>query len=148
MASATGTKVGHGLARILGIKLHYRNPTGEERISRGESAFSVSTADTFVEEEPTSLEWIRETAPNGQTFINWASRLFPFIHWIGRYNGTWLLADLVAGQSPYLSPLDCSLIKSLQVSPWAPSSFLNRWRMLNWLSFPYNTAFTLHSWVS
>ena len=91
------TKVGHGLAKVLGIKLHYRNPTGEENVTRGESAFSVSTADTFVEEEPTSWEWINNLIPSGRTLLLWVYNLFPFIHWIDRYNAQWLYGDLVAG---------------------------------------------------
>ena len=101
MAPSTATKVGHGLAKVLGIKLHYRNPTGEAKITRGESVFSVSSADTYVEEEPTSLEWISNVAPSGRTFINWAYSLFPFTHWIGRYNLQWFSGDLVAGKSLY-----------------------------------------------
>ena len=92
-------KVGHGLAKVLGIKLQYRNPTGEDPLTRGESVFSVSTADNYVEQEPTTLEWINQVATTRRTFVNWALHIFPFIHWIGRYNGTWLIADLVAGQS-------------------------------------------------
>ena len=102
MSSSTATKVGHGLAKVLGIKLQYRNPTGQEDLARGESVYSVSTADTFVEQEPTSVEWIREIAPTPHTFINWAYHLFPFTHWIGRYNATWLVGDLIAGQSHFL----------------------------------------------
>ena len=90
------TKVGHGLARVLGIKLNYRNPTGEP-ITRGESIFSVTSADDFVEDEPTSLEWLLQIMPTGRTFVNWAYHLFPFTHWIGRYNLQWLYGDLVAG---------------------------------------------------
>ena len=107
MSSSTSTKLGHGLAKVLGIKLHYRNPTGQEDLARGESVFSSSTADTFVEQEPTSLDWISEVAPTTRTFLNWAYHLFPFTHWIGRYNGTWLIADLVAGQLHFLAPF-CS----------------------------------------
>lgn len=101
MEPSTATKVGHGLAKVLGIKLHYRNPTGEAKITRGESVFSVSSADTYVEKEPTSLEWIRSVAPSGRTFINWTYSLFPFIHWMDRYNLQWLSGDLVAGKSLY-----------------------------------------------
>jgi len=97
MAPGTATSIGHGLAKVLGIKIQYRNPTGEDRITRGESVFSVSSADTFVEEEPSSLEWIRDVAPSRRTFLNWVYNLFPFTHWIGRYNGQWFIADLVAG---------------------------------------------------
>lgn len=106
----TTSKVGHGLAKALGIKLQYRNPTGEDRITRGESVFSVSTADTYVEEEPTTLDWILQVAPTGRTFIRWAYSLFPFTQWIGRYNGTWLIGDLVAGLSANTEdPRRCSL---------------------------------------
>ena len=97
-SNPTATKIGHSLAKVLGIKLQYRNPTGEDHVTRGESAFSVSTADTYVEEEPSSLDWIRQVTPTGQTLKNWVYHLFPFTHWIGRYNTTWLIADLVAGK--------------------------------------------------
>ena len=104
MSSNTATKVGHGLAKVLGIKLQYRNPTGQENLTRGESVFSVSTADTFVEQEPTSLDWISQIAPTPRTLKNWVYHLFPFTHWIGRYNATWLVGDLVAGQFQFPFP--------------------------------------------
>ena len=97
MSSSTTNKIGHGLAKLLGIKLHYRNPTGQEPITRGESVFSVSSADTYVEKEASSLEWIKEVSPSRRTFVNWLNGLFPFIHWIGSYNLQWLYGDLVAG---------------------------------------------------
>jgi len=90
------TKIGHGLAKGLGIKLNYRNELNEE-ILRGESVFSSQTAGTYVEEEPTTLEWARETIPNGQEFREYCYSLFPFLHWIGAYNLQWLAGDLVAG---------------------------------------------------
>lgn len=93
------SKVGSGLAKVLGIKLQYRNPTGQPDISRGESIYSASTADTFVEQEPTTREWLGEVLPSGRTFVNWVYHLFPFVHWIDRYNVQWLTGDLVAGQS-------------------------------------------------
>ena len=90
------TKLGHALAKVLGIKLQYRNPTGDD-LTRGESVFSVSSADTYVEQEPTTMEWIQDVAPTGRTFLRWAYHLFPFTHWITRYNAQWLFGDLVAG---------------------------------------------------
>jgi len=92
-------KVGHVLAKVLGIKLQYRNELNDE-IRRGESVFSVQTADTYVEEEPRSQEWIREVIPNGHDLVAYARSLFPFLNWIGRYNLQWLIGDLVAGM-PY-----------------------------------------------
>lgn len=148
-SSPTTTKIGHALAKVLGIKLQYRNPTGEVNLTRGESVFSVSTADTYVEEVPSSLEWIRQIAPTGRTFVNWVYDLFPFTHWIGRYNGTWLIGDLVAGQPPLTcSPQVSQLTLDIQVSLWDASSFLSRWRMPNWPSSLRSLVCIHHSWVS
>lgn len=98
------TKLGHNLAKVLGIKLQYRNPTGED-VTRGESVYSVSSADTYIEQEPTTLEWIQEVIPTGRTLLLWAYHLFPFTHWISRYNVQWLYGDLVAGtRSLYWHP--------------------------------------------
>ena len=99
MAPSTSTKIGHGLAKVLGIKLQYRNPTSQSGLSRGESVFSVSTADTYVEEEPHTIEWIRDMLPTRLGSLQYVYNLFPFTHWITRYNGQWLFGDLVAG--PY-----------------------------------------------
>ena len=93
------TKIGYGLAKVLGIKLQYRNPQGVDNdLTRGESVYSVSSADTFVEPEPTSWEWLREIIPNGRQLLQYVNNLFPFLHWIGRYNGQWLAGDLIAGE--------------------------------------------------
>ena len=97
--ASTATKVGHGLAKVLGIDLHYRNETGSERITRGESVFTVDSADTYVEGEPTAREWLQETLPNGEELRQYCYNLFPFIHWIGHYNVQWLIGDIVAGTS-------------------------------------------------
>ena len=97
MAPSTATKVGHGLAKVLGIKLDYRDPVGQAKLSRGESVFSVSSADSYVEEEPSSMDWIREITPSPRDMLNYIHHLFPFTHWIGRYNAQWLVGDLVAG---------------------------------------------------
>ncbi|OCK77116.1 sulfate permease [Lepidopterella palustris CBS 459.81] len=96
MASTT-TKIGHGLAKVLGIKLHYRNETGSDRITRGESVFTISSAETYVEDEPTAVEWLSDITPSGADVLNYFRRLFPFLQWITRYNSTWLIGDLIAG---------------------------------------------------
>ncbi|KAF2725027.1 putative sulfate permease 2 [Polychaeton citri CBS 116435] len=96
MASAR-TKLGHGLAKGLGIKLNYRNELGGDPVTRGESVFSVNSADSYIEEEPTSLDWIREVTPDGRGILRYLYNLFPFTHWIFRYNLQWLYGDLVAG---------------------------------------------------
>jgi len=97
--SSTSSKVGHGLAKVLGIKLDYRHELGRENVTRGESTYSVSSADTYVEEEPTVGQWFRETLPNGRGLVRYFISLFPFIKWLPFYNMQWLAGDLVAGES-------------------------------------------------
>lgn len=91
------TKIGHGLAKGLGIKLQYRHEIDEE-IRRGESVFSIQTADTYVEQEPTITEWAHDTLPSGHELVEYTRSLFPFLSWIGFYNLQWLAGDLVAGE--------------------------------------------------
>jgi solute carrier family 26 (sodium-independent sulfate anion transporter), member 11 len=96
--ASTGVKTQQFLAKAVGIKLN--TDSNSEGLTRGESVFSLQTADTFVEPEPTSGEWIREHIPSGQDVVAYARSLFPFTYWIGRYNLQWLIGDLVAGNSP------------------------------------------------
>jgi len=91
-------KTRHFLAKVLGIKLIYPHEPSQA-ITRGESVFSTKTADTFVEEEPTTWGWIKETVPSWRNIGTYGRSLFPFTYWITRYNVQWLLGDLIAGQS-------------------------------------------------
>lgn len=91
------TKVGHALAKGLGIKLNYRNELDDE-IRRGESVFSSQTADTYVEEEPHAIDWVKEVTPSGSDLRQYLWSLFPFLHWITRYNAQWAAGDMVAGK--------------------------------------------------
>ncbi|KAI9701616.1 MAG: Sulfate permease 2 [Bogoriella megaspora] len=99
-ASPGASKVGHGLAKVLGIKINYRNEMGrdqDDHLTRGESAFSVESADDYVEAEPTIWEWFDSVIPSGRQFVNYLWSLFPFTHWILHYNLQWLIGDLIAG---------------------------------------------------
>lgn len=83
----TARKVDHGLAKVLQINRTYRNPTGvDDKVTRGESTFSVSTADTYVEEESITAEWVREVISSPRDLLRYLNHLFSFTHWIGRYN--------------------------------------------------------------
>ena len=93
----TVVKTGHFLAKILGIKLQYRDPA--DPVTRGESAFSVDTAETYYEAEPTTAEWIRDNTPSQRDIGLYFYHLFPFLQWIGRYNLQWLAGDLIAGSA-------------------------------------------------
>ena len=92
---STSTKVGHSLAKVLGIKRDYRK--GADPVTRGESAYSFDSGDTYVEEEPRTIDFFREHAVTGKGAAHYAYSLVPFVHWITRYNAQWLIGDLVAG---------------------------------------------------
>jgi solute carrier family 26 (sodium-independent sulfate anion transporter), member 11 len=94
----TRTKIGHGLAKGLGIKLNYRNPTGrDDKLTRGESTYSVASADSYTEDEPSAGEWLRSVVPTRKSVVQYFFDLFPFLKWIHRYNLQWLTGDLIAG---------------------------------------------------
>ena len=94
------TKIGHTLAKGLGIKLPPQDDAAADPVTRGESTFSVGTLDTspYQELEPSSGEWIREHTPSFSDIGLYFYNLFPFLRWIGRYNAQWLLGDLIAGR--------------------------------------------------
>jgi sodium-independent sulfate anion transporter 11 len=102
LLTMSATKVGHGLAKVLGIKLDEQNQT--DKTTRGESVFSVTSADTYIEEEPTVGEWLREVTPNRHGVATYFYGLFPFTHWITRYNLQWFYGDLVAGKFNMFRP--------------------------------------------
>lgn len=93
---SSSTRVGHSLAKALRIELDRQAGTNDP-LTRGESTYSVSTADTYVEEEPLTIDYIKEVLPTGETAARYVHNLFPFTRWILRYNLQWLLGDLVAG---------------------------------------------------
>jgi solute carrier family 26 (sodium-independent sulfate anion transporter), member 11 len=90
------TKVGHGLAKGLRIRLNERQAENDA-LTRGESTFSHGSSDTYVEEEPTAIEYLKELVPSRQQYFTYLRNLFPFTRWILRYNLQWLIGDLVAG---------------------------------------------------
>jgi sodium-independent sulfate anion transporter 11 len=104
MSDDVKTKVGHGLAKALGIKVPYRDPMGAhaDPVTRGESTFSMGTVDTYsyLEPEPTSAEWLKELCPTWAQVGRYFYKLFPFLSWITRYNGQWFLGDMIAGKNP------------------------------------------------
>ncbi|KAF2403819.1 sulfate permease [Trichodelitschia bisporula] len=114
--ATTKDKVGRGLAKALGIKV---DEYSGDPLTRGESVFSVNTADTYVEEEPHTGEWLWEQVPKPKDIKNYIWSLFPFLHWITRYNFQWLRGDLVAGITvgAVVVPQSMAYAKLAQLSP-------------------------------
>ncbi|KAK7530536.1 SulP family sulfate permease [Phyllosticta citricarpa] len=96
MTPPAANKVGHGLAKVLGIHLD-ESASSNDKVTRGESVFSVTSADTYIETEPTVAEWFKSICPSGRDTARYFKRLFPFLSWITHYNLQWLYGDLVAG---------------------------------------------------
>lgn len=90
------TKVGHLLAKVLGIDL----ASNTDPYLRDGS----DTAGHYVETEPTAGEWLRELVPSRRQIGRYFYDLFPFLHWIMSYNLQWFIGDLIAGE---MSPNSC-----------------------------------------
>jgi sodium-independent sulfate anion transporter 11 len=58
---------------------------------------SIANADPYAETDPTVGEWAREHTPTLRDAGRYVYNLFPFISWIGKYNLTWFLGDMIAG---------------------------------------------------
>ncbi|KFA60461.1 hypothetical protein S40285_08080 [Stachybotrys chlorohalonatus IBT 40285] len=75
------------LAKVLGV----------EHDDRDDDIPSIHNADPFIEPEPSVWEFIEELRPTAQDIGHYFYNLFPFIHWIGKYNLVWFIGDLIAG---------------------------------------------------
>ena len=110
---------------------------------------TIANADPYAETDPTVAEWARELTPTIRDVGRYFYNLFPFIHWIGKYNLTWFLGDFIAGMLP---PSHVPSSNADLTFPQAPLSepllFPRVWRMRNWPTCPSSTVFTLRSWVS
>lgn len=88
MAESMSTKVGHALARLLGIDLI---PETYPALSDEVKSYA------YIEPEPTAADWIRTHTPTILQVRRYLYNLFPFLHWIVYYNLQWLIGDLIAG---------------------------------------------------
>src|SRR5436305_5452978 len=81
----------------------YRASADPSRTKGGESIFSVTSADGYVEQEPTVADWFRDIAPGRTDIINYVTSLFPAAGWLPRYNLRWFVGDVIAGESSFKS---------------------------------------------
>ncbi|POR31356.1 Sulfate permease 2 [Tolypocladium paradoxum] len=79
------------------VKDRLSRAIGLETNDRDDDVPSISNADLFVEREPTVQEFFAELAPSARDVGQYVYDLFPFVHWIGKYNWTWFVGDLIAG---------------------------------------------------
>jgi sodium-independent sulfate anion transporter 11 len=67
------------------------------RTKGGESIFSVTSADGYVENEPTVVDWFKDVGPGRDDVVGYVKSLFPAAGWLPRYNFRWALGDVIAG---------------------------------------------------
>ncbi|KAI1462782.1 sulfate permease [Annulohypoxylon moriforme] len=95
--SSTRTKIGHSLAWFFNLNLDpYGQREGELNDSRNASQ-SHPDVEPYDEKDPTAVGWIISVTPTPRGIFQYFYRLFPFLHWITRYNLTWFIGDLIAG---------------------------------------------------
>ena len=58
----------------------------------------IPNADSFFEHEPSVGDYLRQHRPTFRAAGSYLYRLLPFLDWIGKYNWTWFLGDLIAGE--------------------------------------------------
>ncbi|KAG5946076.1 hypothetical protein E4U60_004558 [Claviceps pazoutovae] len=95
--STSASRAVRGVATALGIKLGDSDEETADAVTRGESVLSTQTKDSFVEDVPTTSEWLRDQVPTLQEAGAYAKSLFPFLSWMGHYNVQWFAGDVVAG---------------------------------------------------
>lgn len=96
--SSTWTKVGHGFAWFFNLNL---DPYGQREAERNDSrdaSQSHPDVEPYEERDPTAADWLVSVVPTPRAIIHYFYRLFPFLHWITRYNLTWFIGDLIAGK--------------------------------------------------
>ncbi|KAI1264598.1 sulfate permease, partial [Xylariaceae sp. FL1019] len=94
----TGSKVGRGLAKAVGIDVDQRSKVEPSVLLQSAATNLESRSiENYYETEPTVKEYLREHAPTLGGVRRYFRSLFPFLGWIFHYNTTWLLGDFIAG---------------------------------------------------
>jgi hypothetical protein len=69
---------------------------------------NAGAAESYVEQDPSVAQWLREQAPARHQILQYLVSLFPFSQWIFSYNLQWLIGDVVAGTpADFLYKLRC-----------------------------------------
>ncbi|KAI5867110.1 sulfate permease [Durotheca rogersii] len=95
--SSAWSKIGHGFAWFFDLEL---DPYGQREAERNDSrnaSESHPNVEPYDERDPTALDWILGITPTPRGIFQYLYRLFPFLHWITKYNLTWFIGDLIAG---------------------------------------------------
>ncbi|KAI1662744.1 sulfate permease [Daldinia decipiens] len=95
--SPTLTKVGHGFAWFFNLNLDPYGQHEAERADSRDASQSHPNVEPYDEKDPTAVDWLASVTPTPRGIFQYFYRLFPFLHWITRYNMIWFMGDLIAG---------------------------------------------------
>ncbi|KAI2769455.1 sulfate permease [Daldinia loculata] len=84
------------IVKVLGVKGNADAHLPPDSLIQ-RSSEAISPFEPFIEQIPTTKEWILEQFSNQINPISYLQSLFPFIGWVRRYNTRWLIADFIAG---------------------------------------------------
>jgi sodium-independent sulfate anion transporter 11 len=79
-------------------KIRAAKAFGIDASRREEPIPTVDGVDIYAEDDPTVQEWFAEITPSLHDVGRYIYKLFPFLSWIGKYNLTWFVGDLIAGE--------------------------------------------------
>ncbi|PFH56471.1 hypothetical protein XA68_16464 [Ophiocordyceps unilateralis] len=79
------------------VKGRLAEAIGVTPAARHDDVPPLSNADVFVDSDPSVSEFLAELVPSLRHVAGYLSSLFPFIHWIYKYNVAWFIGDLIAG---------------------------------------------------
>ncbi|XXH03694.1 hypothetical protein Hte_010100 [Hypoxylon texense] len=94
---STLTKIGHGFAWFFNLHLDPYGQREAERTDSRNASQSYPNVEPYEEKDPTAVGWLLSVTPTPHGIFQYFYRLFPFLHWITRYNLTWFIGDLIAG---------------------------------------------------
>ncbi|CAD6503949.1 BgTH12-05692 [Blumeria graminis f. sp. triticale] len=89
-------RITKGIVKGLGLRVDHQVMPVDELL-RGESIFASQIASTYFEEEPHTLDWMRQKVPSYIQLLDYVCSIFPFTDWILSYNLQWFLGDFIAG---------------------------------------------------
>ncbi|KAF3058239.1 Sulfate permease 2 [Daldinia childiae] len=95
--SSTSTKIGHGFAWFFNLNLDPYGQREAERTDSRDASHAHPNVEPYDEKDPTAVDWLVSVTPTPRGIFQYFYRLFPFLHWITRYNMTWFIGDLIAG---------------------------------------------------
>ncbi|KAI1416179.1 sulfate permease [Hypoxylon sp. FL1857] len=95
--SSPWTKIGHGFAWFFNLNLDPYGQREAERTDSTNASQSHPNVEPYDEKNPTAADWIISVTPTPRGVFHYFYRLFPFLHWITRYNLVWFVGDLIAG---------------------------------------------------